>query len=241
MLKIAVCDDEEYFGVRIKSIILEYMTGRNYDCIVDIFKSGKEILASYFSGINYDMVFLDINMKEMDGIQTAKEIRKLSSDVYIIFITAYITYSLEGYKVDAVRYILKEDNYLVGTMIECLDTVIKKMNYEEIQYTIDFFNEKVNLAVDKILYVESRLHKVFFFVLNKQVEEYCMYDKLDCIENNLKQFGFCRIHQSFLVNLKYVKSVERYKVILLNGIEISISKKYYKDTEMKYIKMRGDI
>ncbi|MBQ3512456.1 MAG: response regulator transcription factor [Lachnospiraceae bacterium] len=240
MLKIAVCDDEKYFRMKIKSIILKYMTTRNYDCVVDCYKSGEEIFANCSNKIDYDMVFLDINMKKMDGIATAQEIRRLSTDVYIIFITAYITYSLEGYKVDAVRYILKEDSNLVSTMQECLDTVIKKMNYEEMQYTIDFSNEKVNLAVDRILYVESRLHKVIFFVIGNRIEEYCMYDKLDCIENNFKQFGFCRTHQSFLVNMKYVKSVERYKVVLLNGIEVSISKKYYKDTEMKYIKMRGD-
>lgn len=241
MLKIAICDDEEYFGRRIKEIVLKYMQALKYNCKTDYFESGKALIKSSVQKWDYDVVFLDVNMEEMDGIETAKAIRKLAPDTYIIFVTAYISYALEGYKVDAVRYLLKEDENLEKAMKECLDTVIDRMNYKEIKCTFEFQNGKMDLMVDRILYVESRLHKVIFFVLDDGISEYYMYEKLDAIEDMLSQFGFCRIHQSFLVNMKYIKNIERYRAFLLNGMELNISKKYYKNIEMQYIRSRGDI
>ncbi|MCM1500526.1 MAG: LytTR family DNA-binding domain-containing protein [Clostridium sp.] len=241
MLKIAVCDDEEYFGKRIKDIILKYMQKLQYACNVDCFESGSTLIKSSVQKWDYDIVFLDVNMEEMDGIETAKAIRKLAPDTYIIFVTAYISYALEGYKVDAVRHLLKEDENLEKAMQECLDTVTEKMNYREMKCTFEFQGGKMDLAVDRILYVESRLHKVIFFVLDHGISEYYLYGRLDTVEDALSQFGFFRIHQSFLVNMKYVKHIERYRAVLLNGMEINISKKYYKNTEMQYIRSRGDI
>lgn len=78
--------------------------------------------------MQYDAIFLDINMKEMDGLETAERIRKLSKTVYIVFVTAYITYALEGYKVGAVRYLLKEDSSLENSLKECLDTITDRMS-----------------------------------------------------------------------------------------------------------------
>lgn len=241
MLRIAVCDDEEYFRKRMKQIISEYMTVRNYDYAISCFESGESFLESGSQKFDYNIVFLDVNMKEMDGIETARAIRKLSPDTYIIFVTAYITYALDGYKVSAIRYLLKEDDNLEMAMQECFDTIIEKMNYKEVRRTFEFQNGKKDLIVDKILYVESRLHKVIFFVMDNGVAEYYMYDKLDTIEDILSEFGFYRIHQSFLVNMKYVKNIERFKLFLLNGTELSISKKYYKGIEAKYVKSKGDI
>ena len=180
-------------------------------------------------------------MEEMDGIKTAEKIRLVSDKVYIVFVTAYITYALEGYKVNAVRYLLKEEENLTNALKECLDTIVARMNYKEVMCEFDFSNKKKLIPADSILYVESRLHKVIFFVMEDVITEYSKYDKLDAVEESLKQYGFCRTHQSFLVNMKYAKGVERYKMSLITGTQISISKKYYKSVENEYIKQQGDI
>jgi DNA-binding LytR/AlgR family response regulator len=187
------------------------------------------------------MVFLDVNMKEMDGVETAQIIRMLSDNVYIIFITAYITYATAGYKVNAIRYLLKNDKNLEISLKECIDTIIDKMHYTEEWIEFEFQNGKRKLPIDRILYVESQLHKLMFFILENGIKEYYMYDKMDKIERILNNKGFYRIHQSFLVNMKYVKMIERYKAVLIEGSEISISKKYYKSAEREYLKMKGEI
>lgn len=153
MFHIAICDDEEYFRLREKKLIEQYMENCGYTCRIDLYASGKELL------------------KQADRD---------------------ITYALEGYKVGAVRYLLKEDNSLENSLKECLDTITMRINEEKAVYELEFQGGKNKIPADALLYVESRLHKVVFFVKE-------------------------------------------------NGIEVGISKKYYKDVEKEYIKRQGEI
>ncbi|MCM1183300.1 MAG: LytTR family DNA-binding domain-containing protein [Roseburia sp.] len=241
MLRIAICDDEEYFRMREKQLIEKYMKEQGHDCRMDLYTDGRELLEVPEGVSSYDVIFLDINMEKMDGLETAGKIRELSAAVSIVFVTAYITYALEGYKVDAVRYLLKEDSSLESAFRECLDTIMNRMGRKEAVYETDAPNRGKRIPVDSILYVESRLHKVIFFVDKGEIKEYSKYDRLDTVEKSLRQYGFFRVHQSFLVNMRYVKNVSRYKVLLENGTEVSISKKYYKSVETEYIRQQGGI
>lgn len=241
MFRIAVCDDEEYFRNREKKLIEQYMVKRKYDCRIDLYASGEKLLERTDTDMPYDVIFLDISMEEMDGIQTAERIRKLSKNIYIVFVTAYITYALDGYKVGAVRYLLKEEASLENALGECLDTITEQMKEEEAVCEFEFQNGKKRIPADTVLYVESRLHRVIYFVMENGIKEYARYDRLDEVEKELQQYGFSRVHQSFLVNMKYAKDVERYRVTLENGTEVSISKKYYKAVEKEYIRRQGEI
>lgn len=241
MYHIAICDDEEYFRIREKQIIERYMAEQSCAFRIDLYPSGKEMLAKAGVPFRYDIVFLDISMEEMDGLETAKRVRELSAGAYIVFVTAYITYALEGYKVDAVRYLLKEDDGMENAFKECMDTITGRIADKKVMYRVDINKEKGNIPIDTILYVESRLHKVIFYVMEDELKEYYRYDKLDTVERELQGYGFLRIHQSFLVNMKHVKGVERYKMKLDNGSDVSISKKYYKRVEMEYIMRQGEI
>lgn len=241
MFHIAICDDEAYFRNREKKLIEQYMGKRGYDCLIDLYASGKKLLERTDTDMPYDVIFLDISMEEMDGIQTAERIRKLSNKVYIVFVTAYITYALEGYKVGAARYLLKEEASLENALKECLDTITAHRKEEEAVCEFEFQNGKRRIPADAVLYVESRLHRVIYFVMENGIKEYFRYDRLDEVEKELRRYGFCRVHQSFLVNMKYAKNVERYRVSLENGTEVSISKKYYKAVEKEYIRRQGEI
>lgn len=241
MLKIAICDDETVFQNKITTLIELYLQKKQIESEIDCFESGEQFLENASVNLDYSIVFLDVNMKEMNGIETAKIIRELSSDIYIIFVTAYISYALDGYKVDAVRYLLKTDSTFSKSMRECLDTIIEKMNYKEEWMEFEFQIGKMRVALDRIIYVESRLHKTVFSIVDDGIKEYYMYEKLDKIQEKLSDHGFYRVHQSFIVNLKYVKKVERYKATLSVGIHISISKKYFKDVEKQYIRLKGEI
>ena len=109
MFRIAICDDESIFREQFKEILQKYMDERGRTYEIDTFSSGKEFIEQGIEMVKYKIVFLDINMEELDGIMTAKKIRENSRDMFIVFITAFINYTLEGYKVDAIRYILKEE------------------------------------------------------------------------------------------------------------------------------------
>ena len=239
MLSIVVCDDEPYFQNRIKELISAYLNDLGYEYAITSFDSGKELLQLGTDIAKYDIAFLDVQMSEINGIETAKFIREESEEIFIVFVTAFISYSLEGYKVGAIRYLLKDDKCLGDSLEECLSAIIAKMNH--VRYSFEFLSGVKEIMIDHILYMESSLHKVKFFVLEEEKKEYQMYGKLDEISEDMKAYGFVRIHQSFLVNMKYVTSVERYIARLMDGTEISISKKYYKEAKAAYTKTRGNV
>ncbi len=242
MFRVAVCDDEEYFRILEKNLIEKYMEEQGYGCLVDSYPSGEEMLSAVGESLQYDIVFLDVSMGGMDGIETAGHIRRIAEAVDIVFVSAYITYALDGYKVNAVRYLLKEEDGLENALKECLDTIMARRNRRGAEYEIDFRNGKKHVPIDAVLYVESRLHKVLFFVTEAgEIKEYCKYGKLDLIQAELGQYGFCRVHQSYLVNIKHVNHVERYEASLENGMKINISKRYYKDVEREYMKQQGEL
>lgn len=122
MLKIAICDDEKFYRDKIQEFLKKYLKIHNLDYEIDLYSSGTLFLEQKENMVRYDVVFMDINM---DGIQTVMQIRKFHSDTYIVFVTAFISYALEGYKVNAIRYIMKDT--LEIAIPECMDAVLNKM------------------------------------------------------------------------------------------------------------------
>ena len=93
---------------------------------ISLFYSGKNFVKLSMNMTKYNIVFLDINMEELNGIETAKRLRVLCKDTFVVFVTAYINYTLEGYKVEAIRYILKNSANLQDSVEECMDTILEK-------------------------------------------------------------------------------------------------------------------
>lgn len=241
MLEIAVCDDEEYFLTQEKEWISQYMKRLGYEFRIDTFASGVEFMAVGDKVSKYDIMFLDINMEEMNGLETARKIREYTKDAYIVFVTAFITYSLEGYKVDAVRYLLKDNDSLEKAIMECLDVIVEKMHYVENKFTFDFQEGRKTLFLDEIVYIESNLHKLQFHLAGQKSEQYTMYGRLDYIDEMLRDFNFCRVHKSYLVNLKYIEKVERYLARLSTGGTVSISQPKFNNVREEFIYYKGEI
>lgn len=126
MFRIAICDDEKIFRDDLKEILIRYMTDRGIMLEIDTFSSGKEFVELGIEMVKYKIVFLDINMDELDGIMTAKKIRENSKDMFIVFVTAFVNYTIEGYKVDAVRYILKDNKICLPVFMSAWMQFMKK-------------------------------------------------------------------------------------------------------------------
>ena len=244
MFKIAICDDERHFRELIHRILEEYMgqTGMVYQ--IDEFQSGEELLCQGIELVKYQVVFLDVNMTGLNGIETARKIRKISEDIYIAFITAFMTYTLEGYRVNAVRYILKNTVNMPQMIFDCMDTIISKLNYV-VKKKIFRFNEGMkNVSLERLLYIESRLHKLMFYIMEDELNMYTLYDTLNDIEKELAGNDFIRIHQSYLVNMKHIVKMSRNKngrhdAVLSNGIKLGIPKARYKKVDETFIAYKG--
>lgn len=239
MINIAICDDEEIFLQKENALISEYMIKKGHQFNIDLFLSGKEFLEC--NNIEqYDIVFLDVSMDEIDGIETAKRIRENNKSVYLVFVTAYITYSTEGYKVDASRYILKNDLMFEMAIEECLYAIMQKMEVLDNKQTFLFQGGKRKLNLSEIVYIESNLHKLIFHMNASKKNQYVMYEKLDVVDATISNSDFCRIHKSYLVNMKYADDIERYNLHLNDGTNLSIAKTRYPVVKEAFVMHKGE-
>lgn len=243
MFKIAVCDDESLFAENLKELISNYMTEKDLVCEIDTYISGKKLLEQGVKVTQYEIIFLDINMEEIDGIKAAETIRELSRDVFIVFVTAYVDYSLEGYRLDVIRYLLKGNANFKDTVNECIDAIMEKKNYSVIKKVFNFKEGRKEIILDRLLYIESNLHKLMFYVMDNDGEPYIMSEKLGTLEDELAGNNFIRIHKSYLVNAKYIESITRYKVKLKlpDGVELAIPKARYTFVKKQFIAYQGEV
>lgn len=242
MFQIAICDDEDYFRQNLQELVSAYMMDQGYTFQIDTFSSGEEFMSLGMEMMNYTIVFLDINMDEVNGVTVAKEIRKISRETYIVFVTAYVDYALEGYKVDVIRYLLKDNSSIPNAVRECMDAIVEKLDYVVVKKEFAFHEGgRKAVSLERLLYIESKLHKLEFHVMEDSMKIYTMYATLNDIEKELDNKDFIRVHQSFLVNLKYVINVLRYKAILSNGEELVIPKARYKEVRDSFIAYQGEI
>lgn len=239
MFYIAICDDEKYYREEIKSQVKNYLMKYQIESQIELFKSGTEICEKEIDLAKYHIIFLDINMGEMDGIQTAKRIRTVNSEVSIVFVTAFVNYVFDGYKVGAERYIMKD--ILEASVIECMDHIIEKMKIETRKITISFIEGNKHILVDRILYVESKQHKLIFYILEPQITQYTIYTKLDNMEEQLNDFDFLRIHKSYLVNMKHIETISGYKAFLSSGEVLPVPKLKYQAVKERFTEYKGVI
>lgn len=241
MLKIAICDDEKVFGQHLKKIVSDYLDRQNIQYEIYLFYSGEDFLELSMDMAKYQIVFLDINMDKLDGIETAKQLRVLCKDTFVVFVTAFINYALAGYEVDAIRYILKNSLNLVKSVNECIDAILEKMRYEIKIQKFTFKEGTKNINEDNIVYIESNLHELFFYLMKNEIEVKRMNETLNNVENILSNTNFVRIHQSYLVNMKYIKSMKLQKAILLDGTELPIAKPRYKKARKTFADYKGEL
>ncbi len=241
MLRIAICDDEKYFISEIKEILEKYLVTKGITYEIEAYNSGEKFVELGASINRYHVIFLDINMDDLNGMMVARKVREISKNIYIVFVTAFANYMADGYKVDAVRYILKNIESLTEAVHECMDAIQEKMNYKVIWKEFIFNEGYRKLSLDRLLYIESKLHKLEFYVFEDELTKYTLYQTLNVIEEELSEFDFLRIHQSYLVNMRCIKNLTRYKVLLSNGMSLEIPKARYKDVERSFVEFKGEL
>ena len=151
-----------------------------------------------------------------------------------MLVTAYVNYALDGYKVKASRFLLKDD--LEQTLQECMDDILREIRQEEQVVEFGFVEGNVRLKVDNIIYIETSKHKNVFYTAG---ETYSIYKKMDELEAELAGMGFVRIHQSFLINMRYIGKLSSYVMVLTTGKEISVSKSRYPEVKRQYTLFKG--
>ena len=228
-MKIAICDDERLMLDRlfrdtasVVAVINEFA-----DSEIVTFSSGEELLECFKTNSSpFDLILLDIKMDGMNGLDTAKEIRRHDTDVKIIFITSSPEYVFKGYEVNACRYILKTE--LDFNFKPTLKNVLADMSSRaDKSFTFTIRSETISVPLKSIIYFESDKRLI---IIHSTKGEYSFYEKMDVIAEKLSGDDFVRCHQSYLVNAGEIKECSSGRIVLQNGEELPVSKKYQKST-----------
>ena len=214
-MRIAICDDEEIYRIELKTILDKMLANADYD--IDTFADGKHLIEE-FSACPYDLVFLDIEMPAVDGITLAKMIRTKSENVFIVFLTSHIEYALEGYEVNALRYLTKPVD--TGKLKEVIKYVQDKQAGSR-QIIIKEDGEDILIDINDVIYMESMNQNVR--LVTSKGEHIIRYNIGD-FEEELKNDGFFRIHRGYLISLSKVKKLARNDVVMDGDVILPVSR-----------------
>lgn len=236
MLKIAICDDVMSICAELEKILIKIGQTTNQEIEVDVFYSGEE-LCNYISNNNYyDLIFLDIELSIMNGVEVGKKIREVMPDVsiQIVYISAKESYAMQLFKIRPLDFIIKPITY--EKISDVMNVVLKLMqkNNKFFNYKIGFETYKVNIK--DILYFESNYRKVNI-ITKTGINSF--YENLDSVFEKVKQFNFLNIHKSYLVNYDYVIKFEYDKLTMFNNKILPISqsrRKEIREIQMKLIR-----
>ncbi|MGL5314089.1 MAG: LytR/AlgR family response regulator transcription factor [Peptostreptococcaceae bacterium] len=234
MINIGVCDDEERYRLNIINILKNILVLYEGNYNIYEFSSGEELLNNYPKDM--DMLIMDIQMKKINGMDTARKIREFNENLEIIFMTSFSEFMQDGYEVRAYRYLLKPitESKLSKNILPCIETIMKKRNN---YLTINSKNYLDRIQIDSIIYIQNARPNILIYT---QDSTYTTKMSISKIESVLNEYGFFRCHNSYLVNLKRLESINGDSVVVEGNI-IPVSKYRMKTLKLAITNMLGDI
>ena len=237
MLSIAVCDDEIMECCNIAAKIKKVLEEMKILCVIHQFNSGQELLQAIEQ---FDIIFLDIIMEDLDGMSTAQCIREKAVDKILIFISSSRSYVFQAYDVEAFHYLLKPvDEKTLKRVLQ--RAVLKRQKQKQEFIIVSKERQKKKLFLDDIYYFEIKGRMID---VHGAEGIFTYYGQLGALEDSIAGKGFFRCHKSYLINMKYVASYNRQEVILDNGERIVIAKRRYQEfcrEILKYMRNNGGI
>lgn len=230
MFNIAICDDEILQRLNIVNKLKSVLKHFDFNYEIEQFNSGGNLL---FSKSYFDIIFLDIKMKELSGIDTAKKLREKNNNSKIIFITSFKEYVFEAFDVSAFHYLLKpvsEDKIL--KIINRFLTSIQKEKNKDLYITITKCRQVIKVLLSSIYFFEMQNRIVIIHTTNGPIE---YYDKISNVEEKIPCSDFFRCHRSYIVNLKYVMKFDRKSITLDNNAKIMLSQNRYDEFSKTFL------
>ena len=232
MIHIAICDDEKHMSDHIRAMASDFFRKKNREICFRTFSGGEELL-SYDGQI--DILFLDIQMKGMDGIETARKLRAFKFRGFLIFITVLKEMVFQSFEVQAYDYLVKpvEEKQFEKTM-ERLYTSMQ--NASEDSLLVQQGYERRIVPKDEIVFCEVIDRKIYLNLASGEVVDY--YERIENLETKLGSHFF-RCHRSYLINLKHLKGYKNGTACMDNGKEVPVSRlrsKEFSGVVLQYMK-----
>ena len=235
MLRIAIVEDEENYISVLKGYLQRYKEESGEQIEVTVYHDGDEIAAFYRA--QFDIILMDIEMKFLDGMSAAERIREKDSEVIIIFITNMPQYAIQGYRVDALDYVLKPLSYFAFS--QRIDRALSRIRKNDVRFVvIPLKGGRRKVDVSLLCYVEVRDHDLIYHTVDGN---FTTKGTIKDAEDALKEENFFRCNRCYLVNLDYVENFQGSDVTV-NGDVIQVSrsrKKVFLDALNDYMNEVG--
>lgn len=245
MLNIAICDDDMALTSYIEELLhnLGEELGITIHC--DIFFDGSTLVENILRGTGYDLIYLDIEMPKVNGISAAEQIRNREFPALIVYVSSYEKYLKELFNTEPFRFLSKpiDGNKFRSVFMDANKRIRQKSEY----FSFSYNKEYIKIPLGKIYYFESR-NRVIYIHTARTVRcentetgeaEYRFYGKMNDVEKQLSDSNarFLRIHQSYLVNFDYIKSMNFTSVTMSDGTVLQISEDRQKNVRARFCAM----
>ncbi len=232
MIRIAVCDDEKTMSDHIRRMASDFFRRKNTEVSILQFSSGEELL-QYDKQI--DVLFLDIRMRGMDGMKTARKLRERKFRGFLIFITVLGEMVFQSFEVQAYDYLVKPVH--MGEFEKTMERLFSSIqNAGEAGLLVQKGYESRIVPLGDIVFCEIIDRKIYLHLDSSEVVDY--YDRIENLETKLSS-SFFRCHRSYLINLKYLKSYKGGTAYMEGGMEIPVSRlrgREFSEVILQYMK-----
>lgn len=217
-MRIAICEDEPEFADILREQIQAYFTAHNLPVQIDWYPSAKALLETEAS---CDILFTDIYMEGVDGLQLFRRLRERGESIPILFTTVSLNHAIDAFALGAIHYLVKP--YSFEQTAQALDRCMEYLR----RVPGRILNVKSGSAVipipqDRILYIEVQDK---LCTIHTEKHEYHTYTSLDAVFEMLNNDNFMRAQRSYLVNMNYIEAFQPGRLVLKNGKEIVPSRK----------------
>lgn len=231
MYYIAICEDDAPQRDYEEMLIKRWAKNRKYKITLDSYATAEQFLFSFEDKLPYDLLLLDIQMGQMNGMKLAQKLRENNHDAEIIFLTGIPDYAIEGYAVGAARYLLKP--VIEADFFTLLDQLYTRRKKESDSYFLLALGGNVRkIKLDEILYAEARGHYIY---MKTNFEEEEWKGSFSSLQTELESKGFFLLKRGLLVNLAQVEQISRTECILADQTTLPVARSKYRELNQAFI------
>ena len=230
-MRVAICDDEKSMQMILEKYINEYSHNRNIDISIEKFDNGRNLLRA-INEKEYEIVFMDYQMDDIDGMETSRLFRNKNNDSVIIFVSAYPEVAVDSYEVNTFRFIVKPINK--EKLFKAIDDYLKSIDYDNL-LILKTNDGKWKIKMSDIVYAEAKGKHTIIRTTQKTFE---IHIHLKKIENQLPDEKFCRCQRAYIAGFAHINNHTNTEIVFDNGERALIGKSYsvkFKKAFMNYI------